>query len=285
MVSALVVDELNDNLLSPNPLVDSHSTVTLDSSGGTITNPNNDEYIPIYRTNNSWRVFLSDVEDYDDNPSIETPLAKRRKQRESPPRAPPTQHSTSAELPLRYQALGNKVDERAEEVGDPYKPKTVTFTVGDELLYDNAHECTLIRIVPPDHFTSEPQDPLEMSYIILIDGAERTTFGNRLSHRKRTNRMSSSSGTSDIVPIASHSERTERIRPPRTHGFHNVVARFALLHERAGHPNLKYMQRAVTGDHPAWRNCGLSASQMYRARLSMPSLRTGQAEQAIHPNQ
>ena len=44
----------------------------------------------------------------------------------------------------------------------------------------------------------------------------------------------------------------------------DVMARFIEGHERSGHLNYKAMQKAVSGDHPAWTNFGLTFGQIGR---------------------
>ena len=62
--SAQVVEELVDDLISPNDYVDNGSFIYLDNAGGYIGNPLDEQRVPIHRINGSWRVWLSDLKDY-----------------------------------------------------------------------------------------------------------------------------------------------------------------------------------------------------------------------------
>ena len=63
-LEALVVPDLQDNLVSLSDFADKGSTILLSSAGGLISNSLNDKQIVLNKDDGSWRVSLSDIEKY-----------------------------------------------------------------------------------------------------------------------------------------------------------------------------------------------------------------------------
>ena len=62
---SIVVPNLSDNLFSVDEVVNSGSILMLNAQGGVIYNEENHSTIRVYRDENTWKVWLTDVRDYE----------------------------------------------------------------------------------------------------------------------------------------------------------------------------------------------------------------------------
>ena len=61
-LQAAVLPDVIENLISPNGFIDHGATILLDASGGFISHPAYASDIPLVRVDNTWRIWLSDIQ-------------------------------------------------------------------------------------------------------------------------------------------------------------------------------------------------------------------------------
>jgi hypothetical protein len=182
--SAQVVDGLKDNLFSPDQLIDSGSLIHMDSSGGTIYNNENHKTIPIYRDDNTWKVWITDILDYSYGKTTQSDDSNQPQM---------------VKTPEDHYVAGNASYQVESPKNDP--------------------NCIRSPTIRSEAVQSADVDSKPSNYT---------------SAKKR-------------VVIGS-----------------SVLSRYIDLHQKSGHANARYMSKAVTGDDPAWRNCGLTAEQILK---------------------
>ena len=57
-----MVKGLEDNLFSPIKLIDDGFVMTVDLSGGSLSKPGTDSYLPIYKSDRGFRIWLKDLQ-------------------------------------------------------------------------------------------------------------------------------------------------------------------------------------------------------------------------------
>ena len=64
-LKTIVLKELKDNLFSPDQFIDAGAVLFINSKGGLIFNPHNDSVIPIFRDQDTWKVWIADVQQFE----------------------------------------------------------------------------------------------------------------------------------------------------------------------------------------------------------------------------
>lgn len=306
ITSGHVVKGAVEDLISINDFIDKGSYVYLDRHGGRVANRNNAASIPVWRRGLQWRVWLSDVKDYDyiDKDSWAEQLRVRRADQSAQQQL----REARSRLTMRSRTIGfrrkgrltvgrlRQIRDRDEKERGPKLSKS--FMAGRKM---SSIEEPTDENGPKYPIGPSVDDDKEIDKGYAISDAEQAQLGStRLDvkssgsrsgayaemelgdfqhddssahsdleqgdirhHVRRGAIDEAGKRTSDSLSISKkggrqHATARTRYVPPLS-----VMSRFYDVHER-GHVHPKYMCKAVTGDNPAWRNCGLTAGQISR---------------------
>ena len=222
---AYVVEGINENLFSPNKLVDEGYTILLDTSGGVMTSPDEAVVIPIHREKGTWRMWINDLILYPKN-------INKTYNRSAMYKASflNSFNQTMSKRELLYKKLAEEKRKRdAWKIPESYHSS----------LSSHADLPLSMKEVSQSRENKNSKEGVEES---------KSSEGAIKKCREYVEPKP------EVIPIC---------KMRRVYG-ESARSVFLDLHNRMGHPPCKAMLAAISGNDSAWKNCPLTEGQIRR---------------------
>ena len=222
-----LVKGLEDNLFSPVKLIDEGFVMTVDISGGSLSKPGTDSYLPIHKADRGWAIWLKDLQFMNDMKYIneDKPNSTKRYTQDQ------IYHMSFMNTCRRANAMSLAIDaERERELG-----------LQIQFMHDLVAESNAL-------WSNSEGAPESIS-----EGALKALCDDVLPQTSRA-----CAEYSEIKPY-----HLPLLKAHRIYGA-SVKEKFTSIHDAMGHPSLRQFLKAISGEHPTWSNCPLTDGQIRR---------------------
>ena len=222
-----MVKGLEDNLFSPIKLIDDGFVMTVDLSGGSLSKPGTDSYLPIYKSDRGFRIWLKDLQFMNDMKYIneDKPTSTKRYTSDQ------ISHMSFMNTCRRANAMSLAMDaQRSAQLAQQLK---FMFELVKE---SNALWC---------NSEGAPESISEGALKAMCDAALPKP-------------STACAEYSEIKPY-----HLPTLKAHRIYGA-SVMEEFRSIHDAMGHPSLRQFLKAISGVHPTWTNCPLTDGQIRR---------------------
>jgi hypothetical protein len=229
-----IVPTLIENLFGPQSFIDAGATLFLDHSGGSLSSTTTGAVLPIHRTKKGgFAIWVDDLKLYP-SPKLYTANAIYQSSFSRCLR------DTLAKREVLYQAqlaarAKHRQFYRSVWGEDPPSSLSSNFTSSEGETSEGDGKASTAEPLPPGYVIGPDN-------LFYIDGLLPSTACRAVEPN------------SYCLPVAKVRHLTGD----------SALAYYNRLHERLGHPRLKTMLKAISGDNPTWKNCLLTEGQIRR---------------------